>query len=412
MITELRVSNFYSIGEELKISFVRSGKKPEEGYYNYRTSKNLSLINGFFGSNASGKTNILRALGTLIAMIYTSPNPNNVYNPNQNTFGIIPNFKIQYADKPIKLGVTFLFGDNLYKYDLQIKNINQIVSEKLEVIINQSEKNTKYSLIFDRNEASSLIFGSTYADAKKVINLISLKQDHTLLSVLQNIGFEINTLFQVTNDFKNNRYLLNAGQSEHVPTIVNILNTGLNLKLNPSYINENALELTTKALQLFDNSISKVEIDESSNFDVVLVSHSGFSNKVNMLSESRGTQELFVYIYSIIDILKNGGVVIYDEINRFFHPDIQNSIYKLFINEVYNKHNAQLFFSSHDHEVMGRLELDQIHIVEKYEHGTAVNKISDFDVDSRTNIEKKYRLGAFGGTPDISDFEFNLNEII
>jgi uncharacterized protein len=411
MITELRVSNFYSIGEEVKISFVSGKKKPDEGYYNYRTGKNLSLINGFFGANASGKTNVLRAVVALIAMIH-APTSNNVYNPNQNIFGVLPNFKSQFKDKAVTLGATFLFGDNLYKYNLEIKNINQISREKLEVKTNQSEKGAKYSLVFDRGENSLSTFGKAYVEVKNVLNLITLKPDHTFLSLIQNTGFDIKALLPIINDFKNTKYLLNAGQAEHIPTIVNIINTGLNLKLNPAYVNDNALELTTQALQLFDSSISKIEIDESANFPQVLVSHLDFSNKVDILSESRGTQELFVYIYSIIDVLRNGGVVIYDEINRFFHPDIQTSIYKLFTNELYNKHNAQLFFSSHDHEVMGRLELDQIHIVEKEKQGTVVNKISDFEVDSRTNIEKKYRLGAFGGTPDISDFEFNLNEII
>ena len=409
MITEIRVSNFYSIGEEVKISFIRNGKKPDEGYYQYKDSKNVSLVNGFFGVNASGKTNVLRAIVTLINLIYTSPNPNNIYNPNQNLFAIFPNYNYAKGGEVVELGANFLFGDNLYKYDLKIKN-NAILHEKLEVAFNQSQKTARFGLVFERNEGGQFKVGNSFGEVDKMLRHITLRLDHTFLSILQYAGFDPKSMEVILKDFRNNKYLLNAGQNEQIPSFVNIIHTGLNMKLNPILINNKALEITTEALRLFDNSIATLEIVDTSDNPKVLVIHRGFSSPVDMTNESRGTQELFVYIYSIIDILRNGGVVVYDEINRFYHPDIQQIIFKLFLSVSKNSKNAQLFFSSHDHEIMGSLESDQLFIVEKENSGSVVTKISDFDIDTRSNISKKYRLGVFGATPDISNINFNFNE--
>ena len=132
-----------------------------------------------------------------------------------------------------------------------------------------------------------------------------------------------------------------------------------------------------------------------------------------MLQESAGTRELFTYAYDIIDIFKKGGVVIYDETNRYYHPDVELALLSIFKNAAFNAKNAQLFFASHNHETFDLLESDQAYIVEKANTGTSVHKLSEIeDLKKRDNIKKKYRLGMLGGVPDVVAFDYKLKQLL
>jgi len=63
MIRRFSFSNFFSFWDETFIDFTTSGKTPTDGSFlpsNY--GDQASLLTGVFGPNASGKTNLLKAL--------------------------------------------------------------------------------------------------------------------------------------------------------------------------------------------------------------------------------------------------------------------------------------------------------------------------------------------------------------
>jgi uncharacterized protein len=412
MITELRVSNFYSIGESVTVSFEKGGKTNERGFFNSKNKK-ISLVNGFFGANASGKTNILRAMGTLIHMIYTSPNPNNVYNPNQNIFQIHQNYNESFGEESeTKLGATFIFGDNIYKYDLKINNSGVITSESLIVKRVYAEKNATFVVVYQRVN-NVITLGEAFKGAQNILDQITVTPNGTFIAFLQSVGYGVKVLEKVVGDFQSHEYLLVLGNIDHVPSAVTILGAGLSMKLNASFANDNALHLTQKALKIFDESIEEIEIDDNKNDTKIMVRHKNFTQKINMFNESRGTQELFLYIYSILNVLKNGGIVLYDELNRFFHPEIESEIVQLFLDESLNTKHAQLFLSSHNHELMYDLAPEQTLLVEKIDNSTQVTKISTFkELDKRVSIAKKYRSGVFGAIPDQNKIHYKLHRML
>ena len=182
----------------------------------------------------------------------------------------------------------------------------------------------------------------------------------------------------------------------------------------PDYRKDNSiLETTVKIIKLFDPSIEKVEIKDESSRVSIKIKHQGCSKLTDITMESSGTIELFGTGYQIINCLKNGGVLVFDELNRHLHPEIQNEIYNLFLNPSINTKNAQIFFSSHDHEVMNLLLPSQINLVEKEENSTVSYKLSDVEgVTSRDNFQKKYRFGVYGATPDPSEFNYQMGELV
>jgi len=417
MITKLRVGNFYSIGEEIELDFLKGGTKKEEdgGYFSYKEKEKVSLINGFFGANASGKSTILRAMVSLIRMVY------NVYLPQSISLQSISpqsigndvslcqtNAHKNFKDKPTKLGIDFLLGNNYYTYNLEIKDGNNIIKEKL-YLTNLDIKSAKPKEIFTRSN-SDVNFGPDYKEFENYISKIKIEEYQTFISHLINIGA---TAVADFIDHRESFFLKMDELDLMIPAPVAILIKAQRIAGLAKEKKEETLKFIKDMMSCFDDSIESLDISTENNNISVKVGHKNFLRSIDMLQESAGTRELFTYAYDIIDIFKKGGVVIYDETNRYYHPDVELALLSIFKNAAFNAKNAQLFFASHNHETFDLLESDQAYIVEKANTGTSVHKLSEIeDLKKRDNIKKKYRLGMLGGVPDVVAFDYKLKQLL
>jgi len=118
------------------------------------------------------------------------------------------------------------------------------------------------------------------------------------------------------------------------------------------------LEDTKNIVRCFDNSIKKIRIDRREDNVFVKVEHNDFTDDIDINQESAGTRELFCHIYDILKVFKRGGVVVYDETSRYYHPEIEKALLALFKDKEVNRNNAQIFFASHNHNTFGLLGLD------------------------------------------------------
>ena len=403
MITKIRVSNFYSIGKEIELDFLKGGTKEEGGYFQYKKDKKVSLINGFFGANASGKSNILGSMVSLIRVMYT------VYAP-QGVTGMVllsqPNMHKDFKDKSTKLGADFLFGNRYYTYDLEIKNGNNIVKEEL-YLTTLDIKSAKPKEIFTRKD-SVIRFGPDYKNYETYSANIKIKEYQTFMSHLVTLGVN------AVSDFINQKFFLkNDGMDSFMPSHMSILTRALILNSYTEEKKEEFLNTTKEIMSCFDDSIDALKIDTANNGISIKVTHKNFSEDINIQQESAGTRELFCYIYDILDAFKKGGIVIYDETNRYYHPDIEIALLSMFKSKEFNAKNAQLFFASHNHETFDLLELDQAYIVEKVDSCSSVYKLSEIeDLKKRDSLKKKYRLGMLGGVPDATVFDYKLKQLL
>ncbi len=409
MITKIRVGNFYSIGNTLELDFSKGGSKKEDGYFLYKKDKKISLVNGFFGPNASGKSNVLGSMVSLIKMMY------NIASPQQTIVGMPgdiklyhPNMHKDFDGKPTKLGIDFLFGNNYYIYNIEITDGNNITKEEL-LLTTLDRKAAKPKVIFTRVN-TSITFGSEYKEYGTYSVNINIQKYQTFVSHLITLGVN------VVNDFINNRnafFLKIDGLDTMLPPHFAILTRALNLNSFTKEKREEFLNTTKEIMSCFDDSINGLEIDTANNGVSIKVNHKNFSKSIDIQQESAGTRELFCYIYDILDTFKKGGVVIYDETNRYYHPDIELALLSIFKSEEFNANNAQLFFASHNHETFGLLELDQAYIVEKINSFTSVYNLAEVeDLKKRDNLLKKYRLGLLGGVPDSTAFDYKIKQLL
>ena len=124
--------------------------------------------------------------------------------------------------------------------------------------------------------------------------------------------------------------------------------------------------------------------------------------------ESEGTKKFFNYSSIFLEALKTGKALILDEFDAKFHPLLSRKIVELF-NSKANKANAQLFFVTHDSNLLDAklLRRDQIYFAEKNKQGeTSIYSLVDLQgVRNDASFEKDYIKGKYGAIPFLGNFE-------
>lgn len=139
------------------------------------------------------------------------------------------------------------------------------------------------------------------------------------------------------------------------------------------------------------------------------VSGSEGSISIPLREESDGTQKLFAYAAPWLDVLKNGLVLVVDELDNSFHPHLIRYLLNLIHNSESNRKNGQLIFSTHDTSILDQklMRRDQVWFVEKDDMGaTQLYPLSDFRPRKGEAIEKGYLQGRFGALPYIGEVNF------
>jgi AAA15 family ATPase/GTPase len=118
--------------------------------------------------------------------------------------------------------------------------------------------------------------------------------------------------------------------------------------------------------------------------------------------ESQGTQRLFLMAAPVLDVLRNGRVLVVDELDSSLHTLLVRQLVGMFHNPDINTHGAQLIFSTHDTSLLDQslFRRDQIWFTEKLaNHATALFPLSDFSPRKGEALERGYLSGRYGALP-------------
>ena len=133
------------------------------------------------------------------------------------------------------------------------------------------------------------------------------------------------------------------------------------------------------------------------------------------VNESEGTIKYFSLAYPIIDALDHGKRLVVDEFDSKMHPLLTSRIIGLFNSRVTNPRNAQLIFTTHDTNLLNAslFRRDQIWFTQKDSFGASeLYSLAEYKVRNSAPFEKEYLMGKYGGIPVIGQFErlFDLRE--
>lgn len=127
--------------------------------------------------------------------------------------------------------------------------------------------------------------------------------------------------------------------------------------------------------------------------------------------ESKGTKTLFRLALPILQAVRNGTLLLVDELESSMHPMLADLIVRQFNDPEINRKNAQLIFSTHDTNLLGTLvgdpalRRDQMWLTEKDTSGaTVLYPLTNFKPRKDENIERGYIQGRYGAIPFLGEF--------
>ncbi len=407
MLIEFKVSNYRSIAEEQIISFVPASNQKDypDNIITSGKYKSLNAI-ALYGANASGKSNILKAMDLLRTLLATSVQPNSTAKLPYQPFLL----KESYKNLPTKLEITFILNENRYRYIIEYNRI-KIVAEYLY------RKNLGREVVLFARENGIINVSDGFKSSEKVIDaVIEATRDNSLfLSACDALNVEeAKNLFQWfmnVNFVDGNMHALdqtsahawneNPVYREKMKEYLLLLNLGFSdVKVKKTkdrfMVNIMPYDIVAKH-HLYDENNNKTKKTISWDFE----------------NESEGTQRAFqLSAYVVVNMLFEGGILIIDGIEAKMHPIMTINTLNLFLNKETNPKNAQIIFTTHDTNLLTYTDLrrDQINFVEKNEwEATEVYSLSDFKYFNEkeridTDKERRYMEGRYSAIPILSDF--------
>lgn len=129
--------------------------------------------------------------------------------------------------------------------------------------------------------------------------------------------------------------------------------------------------------------------------------------------ESLGTQRFFSIAGPIILALERGQVLAVDEIDDSLHPLLVRRLVELFHNSKTNPHSAQLIMNTHDATMLDTrlFRRDQIWFTEKDRTGSSrLYPLSDYSPRKEEALSKGYLHGRYGAVPALFDLGAGLHQ--
>ncbi|WP_423920861.1 AAA family ATPase [Candidatus Poriferisodalis sp.] len=121
--------------------------------------------------------------------------------------------------------------------------------------------------------------------------------------------------------------------------------------------------------------------------------------------ESAGTQTWFRLIGPALGALRDGRVLLFDEIDASLHPRLSARLLELFQDPQTNPRGAQLIFTTHDTSLLNVMNRDEVWLTEKEPDGTSrLVGLAEFGgerVRKSLNLERAYLQGRFGAVPEV-----------
>jgi AAA15 family ATPase/GTPase len=416
MILEIRLSNFFSIKDEIVID-LRAGNSQsrkvrdlENNVFTYKDEKILKAV-ALYGANASGKSNIIKAIRFCCSMVFQSHTHNEAV-----IFNFVP-FKFdRYADKPSSFMIKFVSKGIEYEYGFSLTR-SKILMESLYYY--PKERRAK---VFTRDETVKGEKKDKYSFSnaiKKPLDVAENTSDKTLY---------ISRASQMDRDLGKEIFNFFSDQFILGYTGFNAINIETLIKTNR--------ELTIKALQIADSDIVDIKVEKKEvpvkSFSVIVPAATAtvtdeYKDLLHITTyhktspgiafdfyseESGGTRNLFVILLSVLDIIKNNKILLIDEIELSLHTTIVEFIIKLF----YASNSAQLIFTTHNTKLLDldKIRKDQIYFVnKKTDASTDVYSLFDYkDFRETMDVEKAYLQGRFDAVPFIDDSLANLKSLI
>lgn len=430
MLIELSVANYRSFKERVTLSMEAESRLHErdravdERNIASTPHGDILRVAGVYGANASGKSNLVRAISTLRWLVLDSaregtPPPADPFRLDDTSRTEPTEIEVVYGDesRQVRYGAAFTRERISHEW-LFIKPLD--ADEEVRWFERRHDPATDSDIYetggeWSRNEAFEA------ATAKESLHL-------SIMSKLKN------PQAKAIRDWFRDLQVLN-GLSDGA-----ILRQTTRLLDGPQ---REAIVGLVKSLDVCIDDLHVVELDEESKVETermrtalaAVLPGVTFGDTVEkrittrhrthpfeLADESAGTVRAIALAGPIIEALATGRTVVVDEFDARLHTLLAKKLVELFQDPELNHHNAQLIFASHDTNLLTRtlLRRDQLWFVEKSRKTQASDLYSLAElrypdgkkVRNDASYEDDYLAGRYGAIPFFGGLKAFLHEAL
>ena len=426
MIRDFWVKNYLSIRDKQELSFLAKGPSSElvaevtEGVFLYK----LGIL---YGSNASGKSNMLIALNEVFRLLIQPKS-----DAAQRINGRIP--FILTKDEPTQMHVSFYADGIRYDYDVEF-NDKYILHESLYYYPNKS-KSLFYERVFiGDNVQAEVKFGPSLKLLVKTQDSIreNTLNNHSVLSVCRKAALKEDIApFNVLHGWIMENYHDVGGDVER--GIVEILKDAYSNPSKCKFYNTMLQKADLNILEYrpsvedrfvpaeFRERIQKENIPEEMK-DVLLkpttdsitfLNHSDNGDfDIPLKWQSKGTQKYLRILDALYDMISSSHVFFLDELGVDLHNDLLYYYLNVFI---FNSEKSQLIITSQETTLLSQDLINEnrgvVWFVEKNKQ-TASSEYSrgdSFGLHKNLSLFNSYRIGRLGAKPELGSIFINIED--
>ncbi|TVQ51663.1 MAG: ATP-binding protein [Saprospirales bacterium] len=421
MIEEFSFGNFWSFKDIQTLNMTAAKIKSKNALLDtnnvFSVNKELSLIKSkaIYGANASGKSNVVKALGTFIRIIRDSAK-------EEKALSLIDSFQLstETVPQPTFFQLIFRVGKTRYRYGFEADD----KSIKSEWLFSTPSKREQPLFIREKNEIVE-INQTHFAEGVLYQKLLENSKDQVFtdtslfLTHLNSIGFA-KLSKQISQKISSITIISGLGHRGMYSIAGESLRDAIKKKFILDFLKKadvgiddlETIEVTNENLP--DNVEEEVK-QELKKGKIIVSSRTQFDSNLKAIGksefsfgnqESEGTKKMFELSPFIYRSLKDGVPLVIDEFDSRFHPLLTKKIVELY-NSPENK-NSQLIFTTHDTNLLSPelLRRDQIDFVEKDKYGAShlYTLVEIKGVRNDASFEKDYIQGKYGAIPFLGDF--------
>lgn len=413
MLLRFKVRNLRSIRDQQELSLVASALRDEAGSLIDTPIAGVRAVPSvlIYGANASGKSNLVLALGWMRDLV--------LYSQNRGRPGAgVPRqpFRLdpEVAHAPTAVEIDFIQDGVHHRYGFEATD-REIVTESLFAL-----PNNRRQLLFERT-GSSFEFGRHLKGRTRTIAELTRPDSLYLSAAMQNAHEELTSVgaffrdLEVHRDpedigFRVARFLKQVegrGLDRQIVDLLDHLGTGVIghriVETEVPVKQREFLAGLTDLLKILEPGAGVAAPDGMAR-RLQLAHHdsAGDSQFFDLSDESEGTRRLLFLIAGMFSALERGATMVIDELDASLHTKACETLLALFASRATNPRGAQLIATTHDTNLLhsNLLRRDQIWFTEKDRAGaTSLYPLTDIRTRKHDNIARGYLQGRYGAVP-------------
>lgn len=382
---------FPNSGNKIKFSMIPTTKLPKKDlllhgdeltFINIKDSTYVHTIQAIIGANATGKTTFVELLVTFNALI-------------NNDMGWLQriNFlkRVSYSDSMEIKANYYNEKDNcIYHYE------NNIVRNEDDIIQVQHEKIYKKKFVKSKMRSKKELLDFSNPEDYQMCTKDALAE---ILGGKYNVSLEQSTLLSLWGSIDKTPIVAYAANS-----VQSRIYQGLNFqKKLKSEFKEKYPELQMSIIRMLDSRIVDFGFDmEKEKFHVEFLNlksyrNLSYSELCDLLSD--GTIKGLTLFNVVTEILREGQLLIIDEIETHFSKAIVDVIVNLFYDRRINKHGAQLIFTTHYAELLDDITRNDAVYITDVEYVDLLKSVNKSMERQELKKSQQYIAGKIGSKP-------------